>query len=123
MALARTFDMRYGIFKPLLSLLGAGPESSRVELDDDVLRVRMGWAFRATIPRTSIMDARPYSRPVASIGVHGWRGKWLVNGAASGLVMLELEPRARGYVLGVPVRLRRLLVSMKAPDDLLAALG
>jgi hypothetical protein len=122
MAPARTFDIRYGLFRPLLSLLGVGPAFSGVELDEDCLRVRMGWSFRADIPRTSIVGVRPFSGLVGGIGVHGWRGRWLVNGAASGIVTLDIEPRARAYVLGVPVRLRRLQVSLTAPDDLLVAL-
>jgi hypothetical protein len=123
MASVRKFDIRYGIFRPLLSLMGAGPRVSGVELDEDLLRVRMGWSFRADIPRTSIVRAQPFTGLVGGIGVHGWRGRWLVNGAATGVVTLELDPPARGHVLGLPVRLRRLQVSLTSPDDLLAALS
>lgn len=34
------------------------------------------------------------------IGVHGWRGRWLVNGAVSGIATLEIDPPARASVLG-----------------------
>jgi hypothetical protein len=44
MAPAQAFPFRYGMFRPFLALLGAGPASSSITLADDVLRVRMGWS-------------------------------------------------------------------------------
>ena len=123
MSEARTFQFRYGVFRPLLSVLAAGPAFSRVTVDGDRVRVRMGFAFRADIPRKSIRSARPWSGFVTGIGVHGWRGRWLVNGAARGIVRLEIDPGARAYVLGVPVRLRDLAVSVTEPEELIAAVG
>ncbi len=120
---SQKFALRYGLFRPLLSLLGAGPAHSGVEVDDEWARVRMGFSFRADIPRASITGVRPFSGLVTGIGVHGWRGRWLVNGAARGLVTIDIDPPARAKVLGVPVRLRTLWVSVKAPDDLIAALS
>jgi hypothetical protein len=83
----------------------------------------MGWAFHADIPLASVAGSRRYRGLVGGIGVHGWRGRWLVNGAATGLVDLDIEPPARGYVLGVPVRLRLLRLSLERPDDFLTALA
>jgi len=122
MASTQTFPFRYGLFRPLLSVLGAGPKVSSVVLDGDILRVRMGWSFSAAIPVASIRTAKPYTGLVGGIGVHGWRGRWLVNGAASGLVSIEIDPRAPARVLGVPVRLRTLDVSVESPEELIAAL-
>jgi hypothetical protein len=45
-----------------------------------------------------------------------------VNGSGSGIVSIALEPRQRGYVLGFPVKLRELLVSVEDPSGLLDAL-
>ncbi len=123
MASSQTFPLRYGVFRPLLSLLGAGPGSSAVELDEHRLRARMGWAFRADVPLASVTAVRPYTGLVTGIGGHGWRGRWLVNGAASGLVDIDIAPPARAHVLGVAVRLRTLRVSVESPEDLIAALG
>ncbi|MGI8809696.1 MAG: hypothetical protein ACR2KK_18020 [Acidimicrobiales bacterium] len=123
MASARLFPLRYGLFRPLLSVLGIGPRFSGVEVEDQHLRVRMGWSFRADVPLNSVAAARPDHGFVGGIGVHGWRGEWLVNGAASGLVRIEIAPPARARVLGVPVRLRTLRVSVESPDELLAALA
>jgi hypothetical protein len=116
------FSIRYGVFKPLLSLFGLGPRFSYAELSEDGLKVRMGWGFYASIPRSSITGAERSPGPVSGIGVHGWRGRWLVNGAAAGLVTINVEPATRAWVLGVPVTLRMLRVSLEDPDALLAAL-
>lgn len=107
----------------MLSALGAGPHFSAVEVDELRLRARMGWAFRAEVPLESVTAVRPYTGLVTGIGVHGWRGRWLVNGAASGLVDIDIDPPARAYVLGVPVRLRTLRISVESPESLIAALG
>jgi hypothetical protein len=122
MAPTQTFGFRYGVFRPLLSVLGGGPGVSSVELGADELRVRMGWWFSADIPRSSITGVSPYRGMVGGIGVHGWRGRWLVNGAAKGIVTIDIDPPARARVMGVPVRLRTLMVSVEAPEELIAAL-
>ncbi|MDQ6726913.1 MAG: hypothetical protein M3066_12210 [Actinomycetota bacterium] len=121
MASSRTFPIRYGMFRPLLSVLGAGPAFSGVDVDGSRMRARMGWWFRADVPRTSVTGARSYTGFVTGIGVHGWRGRWLVNGAARGLVDVDIDPPARAHVLGVPVRLRTLRVSVESPEELIAA--
>lgn len=114
----------YGALHPLLRVTGIPPSRAWVEVDDETLRVRMGWAFRADVPRASITAARPLAgrRPL-SIGVHGWRGRWLVNGSRSGLVVVDIEPAERARVCGVPVSLTRLTVSVENPDGLVAALS
>ena len=83
----------------------------------------MGWAFRASIPAHEITAAEPRSGLVGGIGVHGWRGRWLVNGATTGLVALTVDPPVRALVMGIPVRLRELTLSLEEPDGLVAALG
>ena len=75
----------------------------------------MGWAFSAELPRSSIRSARRAGTAI-SIGVHGWRGRWLVNGAAGPLVAVTIDPPAPARVLGVPIRLRELTVSVDDPD-------
>jgi hypothetical protein len=88
----------------------------------------MGWTatrhaqFRTEFSRTSIRSLHRAGNSV-SIGIHGWRGRWLVNGAAGPLVALTIDPPARARVLGVPVRLRELIVSVDEPDAVKAELG
>ena len=122
MSTTRAFAFRYGVFRLLLSVLGMGPAFSRVELADDAVRVRMGWAFRTTIPRAHITGCEARTGLVGGIGVHGWRGRWLVNGAATGLVTISVEPPVPAWVV-VPVRLSQLTVSLDEPDAFIAALA
>ena len=56
-------------------------------------------------------------------GAHGWRGRWLVNGASSPIVAIRLRSPTRAWVAGYPVRLREVLVSVADPDALIAALS
>lgn len=83
----------------------------------------MGWAFRSTFARKHVVAASKHRGTIAlTRGVHGWGGKWLVNGSGDGVLQLDLEPQQRAYVLGAPVGLRQLLVSAADPDALIHAL-
>ena len=114
------FDRAYGVLSSALLL---PPSAAFVELDGGVVRVQMGWAFRARFPRSAIAAATPDPRRPLSRGVHGFRGRWLVNGSGRGILRLELAPPQRALVLGFPVRLRTLLVSVDDPAGLAAALA
>lgn len=107
----------------LLGLLGHGRRLSRVRVDATTVDVRMGLAFRASVPRASVVQAAPYDGRVWGWGVHGWRGRWLVNGSSQGLVTLTIDPPTPARVLGIPVRLRQLIVSLVDRDAFLARLG
>ena len=113
------FDAWYRI---LSSALFLPPSSSYVELDGDQVDVRMSWAFRARFPRTAVASAAPIPATPLSHGVHGFAGRWLVNGSRHGLVAIDLNPSQRGHVVGFPVRLRQLIVSVEEPAALAAAL-
>lgn len=117
------FALRYAWWlRPLFALLGMGPRMSGAELVGDELRVRMGPAFRARIPLRCIAHVEPEARlALGGWGVHGWGGRWLVNGSAGGLVRLTLSPAGRARVVGMPVRLRTLRMSMVDPDGFVAA--
>jgi len=82
-----------------------------VSVDGDVVRVRMAWAFRAKFRRGDISAVTPF-RTVLSIGVHGWRGRWLVNGAHRPIARITLALPVRARVIGFPVQLRELYVSV-----------
>lgn len=118
------FGFRYdGPSRVLLTALGCGHRFSSIEVDDTTLRVKMGWAFRATIPRSAITGATPDDGRPISRGAHGWRGRWLVNGAGRGLVTITVHPPARGWCTGVPLRIRQLTLSAEAPAELIEALA
>ncbi len=118
----QTFPMLYGKWRPLLVLLGMGPGLSGVELDGEDMHVRMGWAFRARVPRASITGARAVSGRVGGVGVHGWRGRWLVNGSMEHIVGIDIDPAVRAIATGIPVHLHYLALSIEDPDAFLAAL-
>ena len=103
--------------------MGLDPGRSGLVLTDDAVQVRMGWAFRARIPYTSIAGAVVDDAPVTGIGVHGTRGRWLVNGAATGLVAISIEPPVKARVMGVQVRLATLRVGVEDRHALLTALN
>ena len=111
------------IFRPLFTLLGLGPRQSGVWVSPESVRVVMGWGFRATVPRSAVLQSAPDSEPVTGWGVHGWRGLWLVNGSSSGLVRIDIEPAAQARVVGVPVRLTTLRLSVTSPRELIDELG
>lgn len=121
----RRFPIRFTGLNRALSIIGIPRERSWVEIDEERLRVRMGWAFRLDVPRVQVRSAQPENRRVWSWGVHGWRGRWLVNGSSTGIVRIELSPpgRARALPWPFPVSVRELRVSVEDPHDLVAALG
>lgn len=114
------FDAAYGALSTALFM---SPSASYVEIDGDEVAVRMGWGFRARFARSAVQSISPCRSAPLSRGVHGWGGRWLVNGSGRGIVTIELVPPQRGYVMGFPVRLRQLMVSVEDPDGLAAALG
>jgi hypothetical protein len=117
------FPIRFdGWYRVLSSAVLIRPSRSDVVVRDAEVLVRMDWAFRARFPRSAVVAANdPQLRPL-SRGVHGFAGRWLVNGSAQGLVAIDLDPTQRAFVLGFPLRLRRLVVSVERPEALLAAL-
>lgn len=106
-----------------MTVFGLRRNNSYADVGHDTVSVRMGWAFRATIDRSSIVSVAEDHNRVLGWGVHGWRGRWLVNGSSTNLVRIEIDPPARARVTGVPVRLRTLRVSVEEPAALIDELG
>jgi hypothetical protein len=123
---ATRFPIRFNLVNRILfRVLLIRPSSADVKLEGDTIHVRMSWAFSARIPRRVVATARP-GRPPAirfTAGAHGWRGRWLVNGAADGIVTLELSEPTRAFISGFPIRLKELSVSLEDPDAFLAAVA
>ena len=104
------------------SALFLAPASSFIDVGHDEVDVRMAWGFRSRFPRRSVKATHvEHSNPI-SRGVHGFGGRWLVNGAGDRLLAIDLGEDARAYVLGFPVKLRQLTVSVDDPHGLAAAL-
>ena len=108
-------------FLPFSVPLGMGPKHSEVRIAGDALHVKFGWGFRTVIPLSSITKAEPAQGRVTSWGAHGWRGRWLVNGSSKGIVELTIDPATTARVMGVPVTLSTLWVSVTEPEALIEA--
>jgi hypothetical protein len=114
--------IRYSkIWSWLLTILLMPRRFSYIEIDGGTIRVRMSWAFRSRFTRGDISDVSTH-RPVVSIGVHGWRGRWLVNGANRPIARITFALPVRARVLGIGVGLRELLVSVDDVAELQRAL-
>jgi len=104
---------------------GGGPGRGGVVLDSTMLRVLVP-GFRLDIPRESVQSVTRSARRIRrTIGVHGGRGRWLVNGSYNGLVELTIEPPC--YTPRKPSTLFRktqvssLTISLIDPDGFIAA--
>jgi hypothetical protein len=107
-------------------LFGAGPGISGVGIGSGEVRVRMG-SFKLEIPRDSVRSVkRSQARLRGTTGVHGGRGRWLVNGSADGLVEIIIEPPCYlGRGIDTLFRIQKvnsLTVSLVDPDGFIAAL-
>jgi hypothetical protein len=117
------FPVSYSsVLLPLFKVMRLGPRQSGAWVSEDSVRVVMGWGFRSTFPRSSVQKIGPDSEAVTAWGVHGWRGRWLVNGSSSGIVRLDIEPAAQAWVVGVPVKLKTLWLSVTSPGELIEEL-
>jgi hypothetical protein len=110
--------IRYGCpWRWLLTFLLLPARFSYIKIDRDEVSVRMGWAFRTKFPRSDVTDVANH-RPVISVGAHGWKGRWLVNGAHRPIAMIRLAQPVRGRVVGFPVTVREIWVSVENRDVL-----
>jgi hypothetical protein len=114
------YSRGYGL---LLTVMGFPRRASYIEFDDTLVRVHLGWAFHASFSRNRIESAERTPDVLMTAGAHGWRGRWLVNGASGPIVTIRLRDPASAFVLGFPIRLREVAVSVADPDALIAALG
>jgi hypothetical protein len=114
------YSRGYGL---ILAIMGFPQRASYIEIDGDLVRVRLGWAFHASFNRNRIESAEHTPDVLMTAGAHGWRGRWLVNGASGPIVTIRLLTPASAFVLGFPTRLREVAVSVADPDALIATLS
>jgi hypothetical protein len=120
---SRRFPIRYSTPGRLMGLLGLGPSRSFVEISAERVVVQMSWGFHLSAPRTAVTGADIDPRPALSRGVHGWRGRWLVNGAGAPFAVIHLDPPQRAHVCGVPVTVTDVAVSVDDPGQVVDALA
>jgi len=104
---------------------GGGPGRGGVVVDSTALRVLVP-GFRLDIPRASIRSASRSARSVrGTYGVHGSRGRWLVNGSYDGLVELAIDPPCytprQATTLFLKAKVSSLTLSLVDPDAFIAA--
>ncbi len=97
-----------------------------VEVDSTMLRVRMA-RFHLDIPRSSVRSAIRSTRQTrGTIGVHGGRGRWLVNGSHNGLVELTIEPpyytARQPSTIFLKMKVSSLTISLVNPGGFIAAM-
>lgn len=121
----KSFGISYsGLSKPLFTLLGMGARWSGVTVTDTEVRIRMGVGFNAILPRDHVTEASKATKPALfGWGVHGWRGRWAVNGSDSGMVRLRIDPPVHARMLIFAIKPHELFVSLNDPDSFLTALG
>ncbi len=124
---SQRFPIRFGpVNAVLMTPLGMGRRRSFVEVTEDHVRVKMGWALTATVPRSSIAGVRRRGRVWWAFGVHsiGWsRSRWIVNGSGRGMVEVVVDPPVPARTVGISVRLREVWVSLDDPEAFVAAVG
>lgn len=119
---ARRFPILFTGLNKLMVVLGLLPRRCYVDVAGADVTVRFAYAFATTISRASIHGVAPYDGLVLGWGVDGWRGRWLVNGSMRNIVAITIDPPVPARVLGIPVKLRTLWVSVVDRDGLIAAL-
>jgi hypothetical protein len=110
------FQLRFtGIGRLVARPAGTGQWSCWIVVSPTTVEVRMGWVFHAAIPRSSILSASEYHKRVpVTIGVHGSRRRWTLNGASTGLVEIVLDPPVRARACWVlSASLKDLIVSAR----------
>jgi hypothetical protein len=117
------FPIRFTGLNRAMLALGFPRRWCAVVVTSSTLEVRMSWAFHASVPLATVSSAAAYDKRVWAWGVHGWRGRWLVNGSSSGLVRITFDPPQRARMAGIPVRLRELCVSVEDRTGLIAQLS
>lgn len=109
-------------WQPLMWPGGALPGSSYVELDDESLKIRLGFLFDHTIPRGQIESAAAYNWPWW-MGI-GWRSnlrdQFGLIGSYQGVVEIKLRSPMRVWRV---LNCTRIAVSLDDSEQFLATLG
>lgn len=110
------------LWRLMLRPFGATPERCFVEVGDEELRVSFGRAFYGTFPLDNVEGASLTDWPVwAGIGPRYFRGTIGLIGAYVNTVEVRFKEPQRMRML-LPVRCKRLLLSMEDPRAFVAAL-
>lgn len=119
---AQRFPILFTGLNKAMAVLGITRSNSWVEVTDTTMEVHLGWAFRGSVPHSSIRSVGDDTAPVWGWGAHGWKGVWLVNGSSRNIVRVVIDPPAPARAVGIPVHLKVLRVSVADPESFRQAL-
>jgi hypothetical protein len=120
------FEFVRSFISPLLALLRLGRRHTWIEVTDEVLEVRMGWAFRLRARLEQVASAEVVQEPVPlrlGVGVHVWGREWAVNTARRPHVVIRFTSPQRATTLLIPLRVHTLHVSPENPEAVVYALS
>jgi hypothetical protein len=109
-----------------MTMLAMGPSVSKIDVTDGNLTVTMGWGFRMRAPVAEVESIRREEKPIPwtfGIGVHGWAREWAVNASRRNHVVIAFKSPQRARVIGFPVRVSTLHLSVARPEELISALA
>jgi hypothetical protein len=102
--------------------LGLGPKRAVIQMSATHLRVKLGWAFEADIPLTSVAEIRRGQRVIDGWGARGSRGIWVVNGSQNDIVEVVIDPPVQARAARRRIEVQLLRISVSGPDSLIEAL-
>ncbi len=106
----------------LLMLFGATTAHSYLPVDGERLVARFGW-YRLELPRAQIVAVEPVRWPWwAGIGWRVGGGRLGLIGATAPVLCIRLASPHRTRLLGIPLQVRELYVSVDDPAAVQAAL-
>ena len=109
-------------WRPLLFLFGATAARSYLEVDRERLVARFSW-YRLELTRAQIVAVEPGRWPWwGGIGWRMSRGRLGLIGATAPVLCVRLASPHRTRLLGIPLNLRELYVSVDDPAAVRAAL-
>ena len=97
-------EFQFGVdrwYRWMAAPLGLGRERALIRISPTHLHVKLGWAFEADIPLTSIADIRRGERVIDGWGARGRQGIWVVNGSADDIVEVAIDPPVQAPRPGV----------------------
>jgi hypothetical protein len=114
-----SFDRWY---RCMAAPLGLGPKRAVIRMSATHLHVKLGWAFEADIPMTSIAEIRRGQRVIDGWGARGRKGIWVVNGSQNDIVEVAIDPSVQARAARRRVEVQLLRISVSGPDSLIEAL-
>jgi hypothetical protein len=102
--------------------LGLGPKCASIWMSATHLHVKLGWAFEADVPLTSVTEIQRGQRVIDGWGARGRQGIWVVNGSSNDIVEVAIDPPIHARAARRRVEVQLLRISVSGPDSLIDAL-